>query len=50
MIQVAQITLQTSAITPGPVPAEQFEIPAGWRLVTPKEKAAKEFTCPNPGT
>ena len=50
MIQVAQITLQTSAITPGPVPAEQFEIPAGWKLVTPKEKAPKEFTCPNPGT
>lgn len=50
MIQVAQITLQTASITPGPIPAEQFEIPAGWKLITPKEKAAKEFTCPNAGT
>jgi len=48
MIQVAQITLQTSAITPGPVPAEQFEIPAGWKLVTPKEKARRGLSCPNP--
>lgn len=50
MVQVAQITVQTAAITPGPIPAEQFEIPAGWKLVTPKEKTAKEFTCPNAGT
>lgn len=50
MVQVAQITLETSAITAGPVAPEQFEIPAGWKLVTPKEKAAKEFSCPNAGT
>lgn len=29
MIQVAQITMQTSSITLGPISAEQFEIPAG---------------------
>ena len=47
MIQAAQFSIETTAITPGPVPATQFEIPADWKRAAPaKEKAPKEFTCP----
>ena len=50
MVQFAQISVETTAINPGPVPADQFDIPAGWKLVTPKAKAeAKEPTCPTAG-
>ena len=47
MVRVAAMTMETTAITSDAVPADKFEIPTGWKLVTPKEKAAeKEFTCP----
>jgi len=47
MVQAAEFSLETTAITPGPVPASQFEIPADWKLIPPpKEKAPKEFSCP----
>jgi hypothetical protein len=50
MVQFAQISTETTSITTGPIPADQFDIPAGWTLITPKEKAAdKEFTCPSAG-
>jgi len=47
MVQLAEITVETTAITPGAVPGTRFDIPAGWKLVQPKEsKPEKEFTCP----
>jgi hypothetical protein len=46
MVQFASITLETTAITSGPIAADQFEIPAGYKLVTPKKGEAKEFSCP----
>ena len=48
MVQAAQITIETTAITPGTVPAAQFDIPPGWKLVQPDAARAgqKEFTCP----
>jgi hypothetical protein len=47
MIQAAQFTVETKAITAGPVPASEFDIPPGWKLVPPPPaKAPKEFTCP----
>jgi hypothetical protein len=47
MIQAAQFTVETKAITVAPVPATQFDIPPGWKLVAPPPaKAPKEFTCP----
>ena len=51
MVQAAQITVETTAIDAAPVPAEKFEIPAGWKKVEPKAKEAapKEFTCPSTG-
>jgi hypothetical protein len=49
-VQFAQISTETTSITTGPIPADQFDIPAGWTLITPKEKAGdKEFTCPSAG-
>ena len=49
MVQAAQITIETTAITPGAVPATQFDIPAGWKLAQPEATRAgqKEFTCPS---
>lgn len=49
MIQAAQFTMETTSIAAGPVPATQFDIPQGWKLVTPKERAQKEFSCPKSG-
>jgi hypothetical protein len=47
VVQVAQVSVETTSIDAGPIPAEQFEIPAGWKLVVPKAKPeAKEFSCP----
>jgi hypothetical protein len=50
MIQAAQFTVETTSIAAGPVPATQFDIPPGWKLVPPKEqRAPKEFSCPKSG-
>jgi hypothetical protein len=51
MVQAAQMTIETTAITTGAVPASQFDIPAGWKLIVPKPTAQKdeEFTCPKTG-
>jgi hypothetical protein len=50
MVQAAQFTVETTAITPGPIAPAQFDIPAGWKLIPPPSKtAAKEFTCPKSG-
>ncbi len=47
MAQFATITVETTSITATPIPAEQFEIPAGWKLITPKARGeGKEFSCP----
>jgi hypothetical protein len=47
MVRVAAMTVETTAITTDAVPADKFEIPAGWKLIAPKEKATeKEFSCP----
>ena len=50
MVQAAQFTVETTAITPGPIAPAQFDIPPGWKLIPPPAKtAAKEFTCPKTG-
>ena len=52
MIQAAQISIETTAISAGAVPLEKFEIPAGWKRIEPqaKDTGAKEFTCPTSGS
>jgi hypothetical protein len=49
MVQAVAFTVETTSISSGTVPATQFDIPAGWKLVAPKEHADKEFTCPGAG-
>jgi hypothetical protein len=50
MMQFARVSVETTSIAAGPIPAEQFDIPTGWKLVTPKAKAdAGEFSCPKAG-
>jgi hypothetical protein len=46
MVQFAMITIETTSITAAPIAADQFEVPAGWKLITPKVKSEKEFSCP----
>jgi len=52
MVQAAQISIETTSIDAAPVPAERFEIPAGWKKVEPKasDSASKEFSCPSTGS
>jgi hypothetical protein len=49
MVQAASFTVETTSIASAAVPATQFDVPAGWKLVVPKEHAEKEFTCPGAG-
>jgi hypothetical protein len=46
MVQAAEFSVETKSISAGPVPPAQFEIPPGWKLVIPKERPEKEFSCP----
>lgn len=44
---VAEITMETTAIDPAPVSAEQFEVPAGWQKITPKSSGDDALpNCP----
>jgi len=49
MVRVVAFSVETTAITTDAVAADKFEIPAGWKLVTPKQRPEKEFSCPTSG-
>jgi hypothetical protein len=49
MIQAAAITMETTSIAQGAIPATQFDIPAGWKLDVPPPAKQHEFTCPKSG-
>jgi hypothetical protein len=49
MIQAMEFTVETTSITPGAIAPEKFDIPQGWKLVSPKAAPEKEFSCPKPG-
>jgi hypothetical protein len=44
--QVIALTIETSAISTGPIGADQFELPAGWTREYPKAAKNSEFSCP----
>jgi hypothetical protein len=47
MTQFAVVTIETTSISTTPIPADQFEVPAGWKLITPKARPeGKEVSCP----
>ena len=50
MIQTASFGMETTSIQVQPVPASQFEIPAGFKLIVPKPAAEKQFSCPKSGS
>jgi hypothetical protein len=47
--QIIAFTIETTAIDTATIPAEQFELPAGWKLEKPKPVKNEEFTCPTHG-
>jgi hypothetical protein len=50
MIQVAAFSVETTSVTEGSVPADEFEVPKDWKLVVPKQHEAKEeVSCPTAG-
>lgn len=48
--QIIAFTVETTAIDTSAIPAEQFELPAGWTPEKPKVSKAEDFTCPTSGT
>ncbi|MEA3140655.1 MAG: hypothetical protein QOK23_2824 [Gammaproteobacteria bacterium] len=45
---VAEISIETTAIDPAPVTADQFEVPAGWKRLEPKQAASEAMpSCPS---
>lgn len=46
-VQVIAFTIETSAVSTGAIPAEQFDLPAGWTREYPKAAKNSEFSCPN---
>jgi hypothetical protein len=50
MLTIAELTVETTAISAGPIPADQFEMPANWKKVAPPpEKEMAEPSCPKTG-
>jgi hypothetical protein len=50
---LAAFSTETVAISTDTIPADRFELPAGWKKdVPPPSKAGKEeeFTCPKSGS
>ena len=45
MAQLAQITVETTAIDTSAIAPEQFEIPVGYKLDVPKPRTAKQDSC-----
>jgi hypothetical protein len=46
MTTVAEISVETTAIDPAPIAADQFEVPEGWKKLSPKSTTAGEPSCP----
>jgi hypothetical protein len=46
LVQVITLTTETTAIDTSSIPADQFEIPAGWKLQPQREEKARQFSCP----
>ena len=42
---VAEITVETTAIDTAPIAADQFEVPEGWRKLTPKPAQETQASC-----
>lgn len=46
-VGLIEITTETTSISTDPIPGDQFEIPAGWKKLTPKPEKERELPqCP----
>jgi hypothetical protein len=48
-IRLVELTMETTAISSDPVSADQFNIPADWKLEQPKPQKEHEVQCPPEG-
>lgn len=48
-VQLIAFTVETTGIDTAAIPADQFELPAGWTPEKPKASKSEEFTCPASG-
>jgi hypothetical protein len=48
-IQLVELTMETTAITSDPIPGDQFNVPANWKLYQPKPPSEHEVQCPKAG-
>jgi hypothetical protein len=47
MVTMVTFTTETTAIRTEPVPADRFEIPAGWKKIMPQAQGKEEpLACP----
>jgi hypothetical protein len=46
-VQVIAFTFETTAVSTESIPADRFELPAGWTREYPKAAKNSEFSCPN---
>ncbi len=49
MVTMLKFSTETTAVTPGAVPAERFEVPADWKKIEVKPGKEEPFTCPGKG-
>jgi hypothetical protein len=51
LTQVAEFTVETTALSADPIPAGQFEMPADWKKIVPThDDETREVKCPATGT
>jgi hypothetical protein len=48
-VRLVELTMETTAITSDPIPADQFNVPADWKLYTPKPQKERDVQCPKAG-
>ena len=46
MVQVVSLVTETTAIDTARIPADQFDIPPGWKLQPPAQQKTEQVKCP----
>ncbi len=48
-VRLIELTMETTAISSDPIPGDQFNVPADWKLYQPKPQKEHEVQCPTAG-
>jgi hypothetical protein len=48
-VRLVELTMETTAINSDPIPGDQFNVPADWKLYHPKPQQEREVQCPKAG-